>query len=174
MRFPRIRDLFALVSFATVPLLVHCSSMSCTEVGCTDGASIEVDFPAPAAATRLHFEACRNDVCSSTSTDAGNAASPASSAQQSCGLDPRGAPYCNYSLGSDGRLHVQMLISAAYSKDHSILRNGDVYRVRVTAADTGAPLAEVQEAVNYTKSQPNGADCDRDYYCQTTTITKSL
>src|SRR5438552_17895640 len=126
---PRFLGLAAAVgALAVVPSLTDCTTKSCTEMGCMDGATLDVTFPAPSDSVKaLHFKLCRNDACVSETYDGGPSAFlPPTAAVQYCDLQNVGTVWaawdCRYSLDPDGRVHVTAFVSTPYDKSHQTLR----------------------------------------------------
>jgi len=143
----------------------------CTTIACDDNLSVAVDFPAPPPKDAIAVKVCRNGVCSASlpSGDGG-----ANDPYRTCVVTgDLGDVVCYFVAQQGGRLALNLRLVAEYTKEHSVLHDGDAYEVHVTDATSGAVLVDLEESVTYEHVQPNGAECDGDFYCQEATLRTS-
>jgi hypothetical protein len=130
-------------------LLPSCStSSSCTLLACQSGAHFQSGIRFSGTGDQLTLDVCKNNVCArGTATGAPACAVSGVDLSATCGV----------SLGSGGNATLTVDIPAASLDD---VKDGDVYRIRVTRASTNETLVDVTRTAAYRTSQPNGPGCD--------------
>jgi hypothetical protein len=136
---------------------------TCTLVGCYSGADISLTVPQVDWATTRTWrvEACRNSTCLSGTTDQlpGDAPTAGTGVSFYLAGDPSLVPGALPSVSMtawQGSFEIQWVI-ASNGSDGTIT-DGDRYTVTVTDS-SGAVVASIDRAVNYTRLAPNGESC---------------
>jgi len=162
------------LGFAALLAQFHCTSKSCTEMGCGSGARIQTEFTASEAdLTDLVVTACRNDTCASgpfvttPSCPANVVCGPPS---VSCSLT--GAPWiCFAGREPAHAFDVSLDISFDDEKGKASLKDGDVYTLRVAKPGSSTAVVDLRKTATYTNTFPNGEDCDGpDGYCRSAAL----
>ena len=164
----RLRWIAPLVALAAALSASCAKTRECTTLGCDNGMTIAMDFDAPPASDALRVKICLNGTCNAS------VPSDASDPYRTCVLSGQlGNVICYFVPQQNGRLQLNLRVITEYSPDHAILHDGDALEVHVTDA-SGAAIADLAQPITYEHLQPNGAECDGDFYCQTATIRKSF
>jgi hypothetical protein len=123
---------------------------ACTLIGCGPLRSEDLDLDPESTETELTVEACFNDDCDSAPLGATGVGLElmAQKLSVSAAMQDSGAgPKVHISWNAGGSLPVA---------------KGDRYAVRVTTAEGETVAESVVLAEEYTRSYPNGKDCDGD------------
>lgn len=151
----RKRNIVALGG-ACLALLAGCSSevgpRACTLIGCNRIAAVDDLATLTGSETRsLDLRLCHNDVCS---TGRPTALPDTVGIGLGCGLSGDARVTCTVRKEADDRYRVSV---AFLERDDA--RDGDRYTIRAVHTPSGTVVAEASQAVTYTTSRPNGADC---------------
>ncbi|AKU98187.1 hypothetical protein AKJ09_04851 [Labilithrix luteola] len=157
------KPLAALLFFVGIPAatLLACSSnsgggKSCTAIGCADGATLSAHLQMPVDAFgTLQVKACWNGYCGTGSVDQEKDAGSGEPLPTLFQLQG-GSLYGTVHRVDEGSGWTRLDVSvrpAAETKD------GDRYTLTVTDAQ-GAVLFDVERITTYSRSYPNGPDCD--------------
>ena len=156
-------------SFSGTSLKIACASRSrpsddgafghaCTLVGCESGARLELAAVPASELARLtgaRIEVCFAGTCKQGVIDT----LPTANDVKSLNLGSPGESRIEVMLARtdpSGVLEIELVIA---SEDHERFHEGDVYTIRLTAAD-GSHLVDRAWSVSYRTWQPNGSDCE--------------
>lgn len=153
----RLSFAFAVLGF--LPAYLGCaSSKSCTDVGCESGAMLTRNVTVTTAeAQALVITACRNDVCvtGTKSTKSEDQLNPHSVVYAFTGAIPS---YAFVAETASGGHEVELHVGNTEAENKN-MKDGDVYRVKITKPGETSPTLDVTSAASYSTSEPNGAEC---------------
>ncbi len=151
-----------LAILAFFPVYLGCASSKggdCSAVGCESGATFTRDVAVTTAeAQTLVITACRNDVCvtGTKSTKSEDQLNPHSVVYAFTGSIPSYAFVVETASGG----HAVELHIGNTEAENKNMKDGDVYRVKITKSGEMSPtLSVTSAAATYNTSEPNGAEC---------------
>ena len=152
-----LRRALSAVALLTASLSPGCSSSSsCTDVACASGAHFQSGVHLNGTNDQLTIDICKNNACAHGTAEARSA----TTGQPTCGVVGSIDAACSLTLGANGNATFAVDVPGpGASVNVDDLADGDIYRVRVTRAQTNESLVDVTKPVTYTKTQPNGPSC---------------
>jgi len=160
------------VALAALGLLslgaLHCSSKSCTTIGCDDGARIQTNISTTVdELPMLKITVCHKDDCASgtpvvTKQTCGPNVVECTPPLVQCKLSGTILTDCSLGAAQPRASYVgpyDVGLDVTFYIDKSKLADGDVYTIRVEKAGVATPLINMTRIATYSTYQPNGEDC---------------